>query len=1858
MSPLPEPDLLERSNLTRSQLAIWTGQRLHPEAPLYNMAFAFRLHGRVDGRRFQRAFARLVDSSDSLRTVVEEVDGVPRQRVLASIEAELELVDLCGHETPLTAARRAAQERCERLFELDRRLFDSALFDLGNEGSLWYFGQHHIVSDAWSVSVLFRYLEGIYRDLGRSDGGGGRRSMPPYAAFIQRERSRRSASGAREARPPTGGAPRLYGRRTTGLGTRSERLNIDLGTRRSARLRELATRPEGQALTLDLGLFNLLATLLFAFQYRVSGERSLTLGAPVHNRSSPQLRETIGLLIDVAPLAVEAEEGDTFLTLLERVQVASNAFLRQTASGDSGAGTGRAFSVVLNYIRASFAEFDGLRVETDWLHPGHHDREHPLRLQVHDFAGDGRLYLQLDLSRELFDERLRAATAGHLLRLIDALLEDWNLPISEVDLLSADQRRRQLVVLNRTADEELVTGTVPDLFAARAAERPREIALVCGEDEMSYAELRLHVRRLAARLRERQLTADSVVAVVLPRSAEAVVAMLAVLEAGCAYLPIDPSWPRRRVELLLTDADVRLALVGTGDVEYGEAVATLVVGPLGRRAARVEEPASAADLGRPAYVIYTSGSTGQPKGVVIDHRALANYALWACRYYGGGEPLSLPLFSPLTFDLTVTSIFVPLLSGGTVVVYPETGRRADTALFDAVEDDRVDLIKLTPSHLMLLAGRDLEASRVRQLIFGGEALTADVARRAREIFGDGVVIHNEYGPTEATVGCIVHRYEAATDHGPAVPIGRPIANMRAYLLDQHLEAVPEGVAGELYVAGAGLARGYLNRPELTAASFVASDLEPDGRLYRTGDLARLDAHGRLEYLGRIDDQVKVRGARVEPGEVEAAIGEHADVEAAVAAVVTRKPAPVEVETVFCRRCALPSSYPGAELDDSGLCNDCRAFELYEPKTRAYFGTLEELRSILDGVPETAPYDCIALLSGGKDSTYVLCRLVDMGYRVLAFTLDNGYISAEAKANIRRVVDELGIDHRFATTPAMNEIFVDSLERHSNVCHGCFKTIYTLSVQLADRLAVPFIVTGLSRGQFFETRLTEELFTDPELDPTRIDEIVLGARKAYHRVDDAVRRLLDVSLFDDDAIFERVRFVDYYRYDAVSLDEMLAYLDERVPWVRPTDTGRSTNCLINDAGIHVHKRERGFHNYALPYSWDVRMGHKTREAALDELNDEIDVAAVERILDEIGYSGQLAGGTGDARLAAFYTTSSDLTPSALRHHLAARLPEFLMPSHLVRLESIPTTANGKVDRARLAELVADGPTTDEPYVAPRSGIERTLAAIWANALGVARVGVKDDFFALGGDSILAIQIVARCHREGMRLTPTQLFDSLTVERLAASCLAAASESSSTGLSTAPPVAGPVELTPAQRWFFELEQPTPGHWCQSVRLELRAPIEPELLRRGLAILAERHEALRLRFERDGGAWTAAVEEAVGDPRLSIVDLMAADDREERLASLVEELAARIDLSRPPLLEAALVRRPGAADELLLVAHHLGVDAVAWSILLAELGEICLLLAAGGDPSTLPSAASFADWSRQLAETERQARAEEGYWRARLGPPEAGLPPDDRSSAADRVGEESLVRLVLDEKATARLLDQVPSETRLTVEEVLLACLAATLAEWRGDRRVRLFTEGHGRGPDADEAEASLTVGWLSTLYPLALDLPANDDPGSILGAVKEAVRAVPAGGRGYGLLRHPPLASSLSERLAADERREVLFNYLGRVDRLAGGGDSPFAVRRPLVLSRAADARRPYALEVVVQALCGRLEVVWSYGSGRHRRETIEERVRRMVVWLDRVVDHALGAGRGEVTASDFPLANLDEAKLAKLSAALRRSGDGE
>ncbi|MDT7827318.1 amino acid adenylation domain-containing protein [Pricia sp. S334] len=1341
-----------KRKLTTGQLSLWAGQKIHPDAPLYNTACSYDIRGKIDLIKFKKALQTLLNSTDAFRIRFSEEEGIPYQYVRETVDFDLPLIDFSPNPDTETISKWLLQ-RSQLPLVLSDRVFDSALLKIDENRYVWYLNMHHLVTDGVSRKIVFKRMSSLYAALLNETTVTPGADIPSFLEYVEAEQERTNPFG------PTSGAnaingsnskemPAFYGVKSEYRTTEATRIPIRLGSERSVQLKALLRHPDLRGFTEQQTLFTILSGLLFVFMYRVSNQRRLVLGAPLHNRVSRKFRETVGYFIEVYPLRTEVREDDTFRTLLSRVRRDNNESLKNALQPTIEQGEEKNFNAVLNFIHTSFPDFNGFETISQWIYTGHIDSKHQIRCHVMDYDPDSEIRLFLDLNHGTFDEELIQRVPHHFLRILDALLRNLDTTIGKPALPIPEER--QFLLHKNSAFLETLPNIVTS-FENIAVKHPNAVALQSSKEAFTYADLNKKSNQLAHYLRKKGVNEDDKVALYFQRGSEYIISVLGVLKTGGAFVPIATDQALDRIAYILSDSGCSLVLTEKSLRQKLGSVGIPVLA-LSEEKHRLSKEATsslgmAVNLESLAYILYTSGSTGRPKGVLITHAAISNYLNWAGNQYRIDKKSVFPLFTSIGFDLTLTSTFLPLMNGGRIIVYEENNTGPDMAFLQVIDDNLVNVIKLTPSHLALLQKRNLSASHVETMIVGGEDFKVLLAKSIASNFPKDLKIYNEYGPTEATVGCIVGEFDIEKHNDTSVPIGKPIANMQAFVLDKHLNLVPKGVIGELYLSGTGLAKGYLNADEMTATKFVDHPFTEDGKMYHTGDLARINATGDFEYLGRIDDQVKLRGYRIELSDIEANLTAHPAIDNCAVVLVEDKKRIQENEVVNCIQCGLPSNYPNIDFNEQGICQLCTAFLNYEEKVKRYFKNDDELVRILSSKRDENPkYDCISLLSGGKDSTYVLARLVNMGLNVLAFTMDNGYISDQAKANVDRIVTKLGVDHVYGATPHMDEIFVDSLHRHHNVCNGCFKTIYTLSTQLALEKGIPFIVTGLSRGQFFETRLTEELFWDDALDTVKIDDTILEARKLYHRESDAVKRLLDVSVFEDDAVFEKVQFVDFYRYSDVSLEELLAYLKDKIGWVRPTDTGRSTNCLINQVGIYVHKKEEGYSNYAFPYSWDVRLGHKSRDESLEEINESIDEPEVKRIMDEIGYESLDTEYPQSERLVAYFTGNRDASVKDLKKFLSERLPYYMIPTIFKPLDTMPLTKNGKVDKNSLKKLNSAQLALEAPYSAPTNEIEELLERIWKEVLQLQKVGIYDDFIALGGHSLAAIRVTARINEE--------------------------------------------------------------------------------------------------------------------------------------------------------------------------------------------------------------------------------------------------------------------------------------------------------------------------------------------------------------------------------------------------------------------------------------------------------------------------------------------------------------------------------
>jgi amino acid adenylation domain-containing protein/non-ribosomal peptide synthase protein (TIGR01720 family) len=862
--PIPAvPDDVDHP-LSFAQQRLWFLHQYDPASTEYTVPLAVRLRGPLDLDALSAAVTALVARHESLRTTCHEVDGHGVARVHPPRALTVPVVDVAEDDLGTVLAAAAAEP-----FDLSTGpLFRPAVFRIAATDHVLALTAHHVITDGWSAGVLAGDLAELYRAHVR----GTTADLPPlpvrYKDFAAWQRDRADVLGTQLAhwrqvladvpvlelptdrpRPPVHTTP-------------GAQLSFTVPPSVADPLRAVARRQDGT-------LFMALVSACTAVLHRFSGQDDIAVGTVAAGREHPDLRRVIGFFVNTIVLRTPVDTRASFAAHLRRVrEVALAAFANQDVPFErvvdavdpdrdaSRTPLFQAMVVLQNAGERTPGDFAGLAAE---------DVDLPVVTASHDLTfeftepGDGSVEAVLTYNTDLFDAATARRFATGLDRILTAAATDPGAPLGAVDVVTAEEHL--LVESWHDAGPDVRPATLIELFRAQVARTPAAPALIAGDLVLSYAELAERADRLARVLAERGAWPETVVALVLPRSPELIVAQLAVAAAGAAYLPVDPDYPADRKALMLADARPVLVIDDPAQL-------SAMAGP-------GVEPA-AAELPNPAYVIYTSGSTGRPKGVVVTHQGLANFAFAEADRFAVRPGDRVLAFSSPSFDASVLELCLALPHGAAIVV-PPPGPLVGDHLAAVLADCRITHTLIPPAALGTVPETDLPD--LATLVVGGDACTAALVRQ----WAPGRRLINAYGPTEATV-VATWSEPLAPDRGTP-PIGRPIWHTRALVLDADLAPTPVGVAGELYVAGAGLARGYLRRPGLTASRFVANPHGTAGeRMYRTGDLVRWNPGGELEFLGRADDQVKVRGFRIELGEVEAALREHPDVVDAVAAV--------------------------------------------------------------------------------------------------------------------------------------------------------------------------------------------------------------------------------------------------------------------------------------------------------------------------------------------------------------------------------------------------------------------------------------------------------------------------------------------------------------------------------------------------------------------------------------------------------------------------------------------------------------------------------------------------------------------------------------------------------------------------------------------------------------------------------------------------------------------------------------------------------------------------------------------------------------------------------------------------------------
>lgn len=636
-------------------------------------------------------------------------------------------------------------------------------------------------------------------------------------------------------------------------------------------------------------------------------------------------------------------------------------------------------------------------------------------------------------------------------------------------------------------------------------------------------------------------------------------------------------------------------------------------------------------------------------------------------------------------------------------------------------------------------------------------------------------------------------------------------------------------------------------------------------------------------------------------------------------------------------------------------------------------------------------------------------------------------------------------------------------------------------------------------------------------------------------------------------------------------------------------------------------------------------------------------------------------TSHRRLVAYIVPkpAQAVSPEEVHRHLRANLPPHMMPSDIIYLDELPLTPNGKLDRKALPAPQARPPEETGTLVEPQNETEKVLAQIWADVLGFDRISLHDNFFEVGGDSILSIQIIARAHQAGLRLTPNQIFDHPTVAELAASI---DQERPLVGTPQAPAV-GSAPLTPIQHWFFEQNLFAPHHWNQAMLLQAPNDLDLPLLRQLLQDLMQQHDALRAIYRRQPAGWQQQIVQPDMTATAESHDLtqIPGEKVDDAILEVATRLQSTFNLERGPLLRAALFTLGSAeSNRLLLIAHHLIIDVLSWQILLDDLETLYRQRLRGAIPHLPAPTASWYDHTRALAEhtrSSKQLRAELPYWLTEAAGGVAAIPldlaPDPQADGsllrANSTRSQQAVLVALDRQRTDDLLHRVPGQYSARALELLLTALTQTLTEWTSNQSLLIGLEGHGREQIGQNVNLSRTVGWFTTFFPVTLAIDPAGTLDNNLKAIKEQVRRIPNRGIGYGLLRYLAADSAARRRLAELPQPQVLFNFLGRLH-APGDEATPFCkIEGPVGPSRHPQNRRLFLLEINAQVVAGQLQLVWAYSDKYHHASTIKHLAERYLEYLVQLIDHCLSGHASGYSPSDFPLAKLDQSLLDRILA---------
>lgn len=873
-------------NLTNPQKSIWLTEQFHKDTCIGNICGTLEIKEKINTSYLQKAIYAFIKKNDSIRMHLTMNSNTVYQYISDLSYPSISIVSLSNRNN----LQDLEQEIIKTPFDLlDHNLYSFTIFQFPDGTGGFIANLHHIISDAWTMSLLIDQIMDAYSHLTHQEEVDFSQDSFSYVDFIHSEKEYLSTNKFEKSKSfwenQFHDLTFSYLNENYSNSYEAERKSYVLTKEECDKIHSFCTANK-------VSFYSLFMSVLSIYLAKINNSSSAIIGTPVLNRCNFKEKHTTGMFISTVPFKTNIDVYSDFVSYLKEVsQNEFSIFRNQKYPYNLLLDTLRKkydfsknlFDVSLSYQNARDDKKNcSIDYSCRWLF--NHCVSNNLDIHIYDMDNTGFFHIYYDYKKEIFAESEIDLLHQRIIGMLNQILKNPSILINDIEIVTPIEKKYLLQQYNNTTISLPTNVPIYELFEKQAINNPNKIAVDDLKQTLTYSQLISKVNHLAQLLLDNDIKHQDMVTLFFDNSIDLIISILAVLKIGACYIPIDIHYPKERIEYILHHSQVKKILTNSSYANQLAFEKDLLIF-VNSSTLDVENKYTPKIIGNSsqdlAYIIYTSGSTGKPKGVKITNKSLVNYISWAIEQYVHKEETNFPLYSSISFDLTVTSIFTPLLSGNAIYIYKS--ENAQLLLQQIIEEQKVQIIKLTPAHLSLLQDLDLSHSVVHKLIVGGDVLTKEICEKISSLFPHPIHIYNEYGPTEATVGCMIYEYSKG-DMYSSVPIGVPIANTKIYLLNDSLELLPFGQIGQIYIGGDCLSVGYTD-VENTNKKFVPNPFNANEKIYKTGDLARLYNNGIMEYIGRTDFQVKLNGYRIEIGEIQSKLLSHEEVKDTYATVI-------------------------------------------------------------------------------------------------------------------------------------------------------------------------------------------------------------------------------------------------------------------------------------------------------------------------------------------------------------------------------------------------------------------------------------------------------------------------------------------------------------------------------------------------------------------------------------------------------------------------------------------------------------------------------------------------------------------------------------------------------------------------------------------------------------------------------------------------------------------------------------------------------------------------------------------------------------------------------------------------------------